>query len=209
MVLLLLTSACSRRHAPAAPRSAAADLGHTATLDGMGSSMLAPVRLEIMRPEALVARLALAPTAIVADIGAGPGAFTHALARAVPRGKVIATDVRSPYLERVERDARDRGERNIETRIVTPESSGLLPGEVDLAFLCQVDHYLRDRPAYLRALTATLRPGGRVVIVNYLKERDVIDALAKDLHWEEVDRWEPAMGFFGRIYMISRRPQAR
>ena len=193
-----LGGGCHRAATPSAP-GAAPDLA-ARRLDGMGRAMLDPTRVDIMQPDALVARMHLAPDAVVADVGAGPGAFSHALARAVPRGKVIATDIKAEYLERIEADARAHGETNVETRLVAPDGNGLGTAEVDVAFLCQVDHYLRDRPAYLRALGPALRPGGRVVIVNYLRARDAIDALAPTLGWREVDRWEPVMGFFARAY---------
>jgi precorrin-6B methylase 2 len=173
-------------------------------LDGTGRAMLSDMRRDIMQPTALVARLHLPLDAVVADLGAGPGAFTHDLARAVPRGKVIAIDIDRAYLARIERDARARGEGNVETRLTTTEDSGLGPDEADLVFLCQVDHYLRDRPAYLRALGGRLRMGGRVVIVNSLREGDAIDRIASQLGWRELDRWEPAAGFFARAFAVSR-----
>jgi tRNA A58 N-methylase Trm61 len=196
-----------RRGTPAArPTSTRAQPTSSAgQLDGMGKAMLDPTRVDLMQPDALVARLHLAPEAVVADLGAGPGAFSHAFARALPRGKLIATDIKLTYLSRIEADARAAGTGNIETRRVAPDVSGLHEGEVDLVFLCQVDHYLRDREAYLRALVPALRPGGRVVIVNYLRERGTIEAIAARLGWREVDRWEPAMGFFARAYAAERR----
>jgi SAM-dependent methyltransferase len=198
LFLLALCAGGCHRGAPSSPASAPAS--STTELDGMGKAMLDPTRLDIMRIDALVARLHLAPEALVADLGAGPGAFSHALARAVPRGKVIALDLKPAYLARIEADARAAGAHNIETRLIGPDASGLGAGEVDLVFLCQVDHYLRDREAYLRALAPALRPGGRIVVVNYLRERDTIEAIAARLGWREVDRWEPVMGFFARAY---------
>ena len=200
LVMLVLIAACNRPSAsPASPPAPCA----LPALDGTGQAMLSPVRIDVMQPETLVARVGVAPDAVVADIGAGPGAFTHLFARAAKQGKVIATDLKDDYLARIELDARARGETNIEVRRVEPEETGLAAGEVDVAFLCQVDHYLRDRRAYLGKLALSLKPNGRIVIVNYLRERDAIDKLAAELHFREVDRWEPVAGFFARSYSIS------
>lgn len=182
--------------APPVAKPATAD----PTLDGMGRMMLSPVRVDVMQPAAIVQHLGLRADSIVADVGAGPGAFTHLLARAVPRGRVIATDVSGPYLAHIEGEARAQGEHHVEARLVAPDATGLADHEVDVVFLCQVDHYLRDRRTYLAALARALRPEGRIVIVNYLRERDAIEAVMRELGWTEVDRWQPVEGFFARAY---------
>lgn len=164
--------------------------------------MLDPTRLDVMQPQAVVARLDLAVDAVVADVGAGPGAFTHLLARTVPRGRVIATDIDPRALGRLEEDARAAQEANIEPRLVTSEETGLRDGEVDLAFLCQVDHYLRDRSAYLAQLARAIRPGGRIVLLNYLKHRAVLEGTAAALGWRLLSSWEPAQGFYANVYAV-------
>src|SRR5438105_5885682 len=67
-------------------------------LDPQGRAMLDPIRTQALHPEELVTRLHLAPDATVADVGAGPGFLTLYLARAVPKGQVIAADIRDDYL---------------------------------------------------------------------------------------------------------------
>src|SRR5262245_27510300 len=52
-----------------------------------------PARDAWQHPDAVVAALELAPAMTVADVGAGTGYFTVRLARAVPQGRVIATDI--------------------------------------------------------------------------------------------------------------------
>ncbi|RDJ92989.1 methyltransferase domain-containing protein, partial [Lacticaseibacillus rhamnosus] len=63
----------------------------------------------------------------------------------------------------------DGGSSQLARRPATAEDSGLLPGSVDLVLLCQVDHYLRDRAAYLLRLRTTLRPHGRIALLNYAR----------------------------------------
>jgi hypothetical protein len=50
------------------------------------------------KPEAVIARLGLAPRAVVADVGAGSGYFALRLARHLPRGRVLAIDLEPDIL---------------------------------------------------------------------------------------------------------------
>jgi ubiquinone/menaquinone biosynthesis C-methylase UbiE len=165
-------------------------------LDPQGRAMLAPLRNETLQPAQLFARLALKPTDVVADIGAGPGFLTLPLAKAVPHGRVIATDIQASYLAALQRRAKLAGVDNIETRVVTADRPGLDPHSVDVAIVCQVDHYLRDRAAYFSALATTLRTGGRVVLVNYERYRAADVDAARAAGLRPVQEWSPSPPFF-------------
>jgi len=67
---------------------------------------------------------------------------------------------------------------------------------VDVALLCQVDQYLPDRVAYFRKLLPSLRPRGRLVLVNYLEFRAADLAAAHTLGLKVIDEWQPSPGFF-------------
>ncbi len=177
------------------------------TLDGPGRAMLDPSRREALPPAALIERLGLRPDSVVADVGAGPGFFTLELASAVPHGHVLATDIRPDYLAVLEARAHAAHARNVRTLLVRPDTSGLEPGSFDLIWLCQVDHYLRDRTAYLAELGAALRPQGRIAVVNYLRFREANRAAARSASLEEVDAWNPSPSFF-LLVLRPRTPQA-
>jgi predicted methyltransferase len=118
-------------------------------------------------PQRVVASLALAPGAKVADLGSGGGYFTFRLADAVgPGGRVYAVDVDQGLLDYVRGRARRGGYAQVETVLAAPDDPRL-PEAVDLVFTCNTYHHLEDRPAYFRALRGRLRPGGRVAIVEY------------------------------------------
>ncbi len=165
-------------------------------LDGPGRLMLDPLRDEGLRPQALIARLGLPADAVVADIGAGPGFLTIPLARALPAGRVIATDLRPDYLAVLSQRASAAGLRNVTTRVAAPDRPGLDPAAVDEALLCQVDHHLPDRAAYLGALRPALRPGGRVAVLNYRRHRDAVLAAARAAAFDVLDEWAPSPAFF-------------
>ena len=159
-------------------------------LDGQGQAMLDPLREKILKPAELIARLHLPPDAVIADVGAGPGFFVEHLARAVPKGRVIATDIRRDYLDHIEA----RRLRNVVTRLVPADDPSLPP--VDVALLCQVDQYLRDRADYFSRLGRSLRPRGRIVLVNYAEHRAANLAAASKAHLRVIEEWQPSAGFF-------------
>lgn len=109
---------------------------------------------------------------VVADIGAGPGYFTLPLAERVgPRGRVYALDIEPRMLEAL----RSRGvPPNVEV-LQSGESTLPLPDQsVDLAFLAFVYHELGDRPAMLAEIRRILRPGGRLVVADWVPREEEI-----------------------------------
>jgi SAM-dependent methyltransferase len=166
-----------------------------AGLSHEAQAMLVRLREEALHPDELVRRLQLRPDATVADIGAGPGFFSARLARAVPRGRVIATDLDERSLAFLERRAERAHLGNLEVRRAVADRPGLDEGSLDLAFLSQVDHALADRTDYFSRLRATLRPGGRIAIVNSVRYRDANLASAAAAGLRVVDEWRPTRPF--------------
>ena len=127
-----------------------------------------PERDAWQKPDEVLRALALKPGHAVADLGAGTGYFTRRLAAAVgPDGSAIGLDLAPEMVERMNNDAAARGISNCEARVVTPDDLALAPGSLDVLFSCNVFHHIGDRPAYLRRIIPALRPGGRVVIVDF------------------------------------------
>lgn len=126
-----------------------------------------PARDEWQRPEEVVLALELTPTMTVADVGAGTGYFAVRLARAVPRGQVIATDVEPGMIRYLEERALREGLPNVRVVHATHVSSGLSAKSVDAILVVHVWHHLADRKNYARDLAEALRPGGKVVIVDF------------------------------------------
>jgi len=127
-----------------------------------------PGRDAVQQPERVVAALAIAPGARVADLGAGGGYFTFRFADAVgPDGRVYAIDIDPDMLAYLRDRVRDEKRANIEVIEAAPNDSKLPAASVELVFLCNTYHHLVDRVAYFAALRTRLRPGGRVAIVEY------------------------------------------
>ena len=105
----------------------------------------------------------------VADVGAGTGLFTLALAERVgPKGRVDAVDVQAYFLDHIGQKARKAELRNIDLVRATQESVGLPEASVDLVLMCDAYHHVERPAAYLASLLSAIRPGGRLFVVDYI-----------------------------------------
>jgi cyclopropane fatty-acyl-phospholipid synthase-like methyltransferase len=127
-----------------------------------------PARDAWQMPSRVIDALALEPGMTVADIGAGTGYFTSRLAK-VPGVKVLAADIEPKMVEYLARRAAAEKASNV-TAVLAGATSPNLPEPVDVILVVDTYHHLPDRPAYFRALRASLRPGGRIAIVDFRKE---------------------------------------
>lgn len=120
------------------------------------------------KPDEVLARMQLRAGDVVADIGAGTGYFARRFAAAVgPEGAVLGLDVEAKMVEYMNADAQKRGLKNYTARQVKPTDPQLDPQSVDVIFICDTYHHMSDRVDYVRSLAPALRPGGRVVIVDF------------------------------------------
>jgi predicted methyltransferase len=107
----------------------------------------------------------------LADIGTGTGLFVPLFAEAVgPEGRVYAVDIAEEFLEHVRKRAEFLGFANVETVLGTARSVNLPSESIDLAFLCDVYHHFEFPRDSLRSIHQALRPGGRLVVIDYHRE---------------------------------------
>lgn len=133
------------------------------------------------RPELLLRELALAPGMTVADIGAGTGYYTWQLAKQVgPGGRVYAVDVQPEMIAMLDSQMAKRGVRNVVSVLGSETSVKLPPASVDLAIMVDVYHELAYPSEVLDSIVAALKPGGRVVFVEYRAEDPAV--AIKPLH---------------------------
>ncbi|MEO5843235.1 MAG: methyltransferase domain-containing protein [Caldimonas sp.] len=124
------------------------------------------------RTDLLVAELALGPGMRVADIGAGTGYFTRRLARAIgPTGVVFAVDVQPEMIEQLARLAVQEGRgATLKPVLGAIDDVRLAPASIELALLVDVYHELEFPREVMQSVVRALRPGGRVVLVEYRAE---------------------------------------
>lgn len=163
-----------------------------------------PGRDEWQRPDEVVAAVGLAEGMIVADVGAGTGYFEARLSRAVgAAGKVLALDIDPELVAGMRRRFADAGLANVEARLVQPADPGLAPASVDRVLVVDTWHHLGDRPAYARRLRQALRPGGRLVIVDYPRDAPEGPPPAMRVDASEVVRELTGAGFSARVVAES------
>lgn len=130
-----------------------------------------PEREEEERPEAMLDALGIQPGWTVADVGSGAGYTSLRLARRVgPDGSVLATDVQPQMLQLLRRNAQAAGVRNIKPILCTQTDPRLPEAQVDLALMVDVYHEMADPEASLRGLRKALKPGGKLVLVEFRAE---------------------------------------
>ena len=122
------------------------------------------------KPDEVVKQLQLRSGDVVADIGAGTGYFTRRFAAAVgPQGKAVGLDIESKMVTYINAEAQKQGITNLSARQVPPHDPQLELRSVDVVFICDTYHHMQERVAYARLLARALKPGGRVVIVDFQK----------------------------------------
>lgn len=165
MALAIVSSACSatssatRNRDPHGPADVQAYIGNLESRS----------RDKWQKPDEVIRTLKLAPNAVVADVGCGPGYFTRRLAKAVPNGVVYAVDVEPRQLDRLNQHLSDDGVVNVVPVLAALDDPRLPPGRVDLVLVVDSYHHFQDRPDYLGKLKRALAPGGRLVIIDYHK----------------------------------------
>ena len=143
---------------------------HVATLEAEGREAF-KFRKEI------VTACKLKPGMNVADVGAGTGLFTRLFAPEVaPGGMIYAVDIAKNFLKHIEATCKDAGIKNVKTVLCKPDSSELPPAAIDMAFLCDTYHHFEFPQKTLASIHAALKPGGRLVVVDYRREKDKVPA---------------------------------
>jgi len=118
------------------------------------------------RPDAVVEALGLAGNETVADIGAGSGYFSFRLAKALPSGEVIATDIEPEMVRHMHHKAVSEGIKNLQVTLGKPDDPGV-PTDANLVFVCDVLHHVSDRAAWLGRLAAGMSTGARLVLIEF------------------------------------------
>ena len=130
-----------------------------------------PDRDAWQKPDLIMDALRVGEGSVVADVGAGGGWFTVRLARRVgPNGMVYAQDVQAEMLDAIGRRVQREGFRNVKPVRGEPDDPKLPSGALDAALIVDSYHEFPSPVALLSKLAASLKPGGRIGIVNFTKD---------------------------------------
>lgn len=132
-------------------------------------------RMREEQPEKALDLIGIQPGMTVADVGAGTGYMTLRIARRVgPTGKVYANDIQPVMLERLTENARKADLTNIETVLGSEGDPKLPAGSIDLVVMVDVYHELSEPQDMLDNIRKSLKPNGRLALVEYKKEDPAI-----------------------------------
>lgn len=111
--------------------------------------------------------LGIGPGMVVAEVGAGMGRYViHSAYRVGLSGKVYAVDIDRSALEYLRDRCQREGLRNVETVLGTVVDPKLQEGMLDLVYIISAYHHLADPVGLLRGIRHSLKPGGRLGIVE-------------------------------------------
>ncbi|MBN9121377.1 MAG: methyltransferase domain-containing protein [Planctomycetes bacterium] len=123
------------------------------------------------RRDKVVGACQLKPGMVVADVGAGTGLYTRLFAKAVGAdGQVFAVDIAPKFLEHVQKTCRDAGLKNVTPVLCNLDSVDLPTNSVDVAFVCDTYHHFEFPEKTMLSLHRALKPGGRVVVIDFRRE---------------------------------------
>jgi cyclopropane fatty-acyl-phospholipid synthase-like methyltransferase len=178
------------------------------------------------KPEYVIESLKLPDDAKIADIGSATGYLDVRLARAVPNGKVYGIDIEPDMVAYLNNRAKAEGLSNL-TSILGEPHDPMIPEPVDLIFLCDTYHHISDRVAYFHNLQKYLKPGGRVVNIDFKPgelpvgpgpahkldaEQVIAELFAAGYHLKEIDESLPyqyILEFTIRAPLNVRNPSVR
>lgn len=115
----------------------------------------------------LIDVLELNESSIVADVGAGHGEFSIALARHVTSGKVYSSELGTSRVERLRRNVESASVSNVTVIEGDPRVTNLPEACCDALFVRNVYHHF-DYPASMnRSIWKSLKPGGRLAVIDF------------------------------------------
>jgi ubiquinone/menaquinone biosynthesis C-methylase UbiE len=145
----------------------------------------------------LLKALNLKPGQVVCDMGCGNGFYTLQLARLVGEGgRVLAVDIQPEMLHMLDERSKAEQIANIELIEGTPIDPKLPEGEIDLILLVDVYHEFSHPEAMLKAMRKSLKPGGRVALVEFrLEDPNVPIKLLHKMSKKQILKEIPPNGF--------------
>lgn len=130
-----------------------------------------PERRADMPPEETLVKAGIKPGDIILDVGCGTGYFTFPASRMIgPKGLVYAVDASGVMLAELRSKAASAGVFNIRTHQVPQSKLDLPEAEYTLVIMSDTLHEVDDKKAFLAAVSAALKPGARLSVIEWAKK---------------------------------------
>ena len=140
---------------------------------GVGGAdwLVRPEREQEEQPELALDLIGLKPGMQIGDVGAGVGYFSIRMAKRVGReGKVYANDIQPGMIQRLQANLKREGLDNVIPVLGTETDPKLPAGQLDLVLMVDVYHEFAHPQRMLAGIASALKPGGRLVLLEYRKE---------------------------------------
>lgn len=131
-----------------------------------GPRRLTTLRDAWQKPDEVLNALHLQRTDRVVDLGAGTGYFSVRIARLVPERKLFSVDI-EPEMLRHLRERAHHENLSVLVPILASAESANRPEPVDLVLVVDTYHHIDNRNAYFSKLKTSLRPNGRLAVVDF------------------------------------------
>ncbi len=141
----------------------------------VAKTLISPDRDSRQKPEELVRAMAVKPGMVVADIGTGAGYMLPYLSRAAgATGRVLAEDIQDDFLDKARAKAKSEKLANVDF-VKGSETDPMLPENgVDVALALDSYHHYDYPEKMLAGIHRGLKPGGRLVVVEYYRRESAM-----------------------------------
>jgi arsenite methyltransferase len=123
-------------------------------------------RASWQKPDEIISSMNLQGAEKIADVGAGSGYFSFRFASKLPKGKVIAIDIEPEMIRHIHHKVMSSGIKNMEV-VLAPENDPQIPEKVDIVFICDVLHHLKNRTEWLDKLSSEINKGTKLILIEF------------------------------------------
>ena len=169
---------------------------------------------DFLNPNKVLQELDLREDMIAVEFGCGSGAFTIALAKNLPDGRVYALDIQADVLSVLQGRARAGRVPNIETILcdLEDEHGSTLPNDfVDLVLIPNILFQTEDKKSIIKEAKRILKKQGKLLIIDWKKEKGLgpkkgrisaneVKAIAQELGMKLEKQFEPGTYHYGLIF---------
>jgi predicted methyltransferase len=140
----------------------------------------APERAAYQKPDELMKHFGLKKGQVVADVAAGTGYMTERLSKAVgPKGKVYAEDIQAEFLDEVKKKVEQHKLKNVEVVLGSDKETKLPAGCCDVVIVLDAYHHFEYPRPMMDSIKLALKPGGRLILVDFYKRPNDVFEKAK------------------------------
>lgn len=155
-----------------------------------------PEREDEEQPAKVIEALELKGGEVIADLGAGSGYFTFRLAPKVgEKGKILAVEIQDEMIAELQKRIDKNKVTNVETVKCTESDPRLPESGVDIVLMVDVYHEIAFPYEVMTAIRKALKPGGRMVFIEYRKEDPKVPI--KEVHKMSIEQLKKEMAVVG------------